>query len=70
MKFLCQHCDRLITGRPYQVLSEENGITLLDLIVCHSCYQEARELGLRGKEIKSMKSRARARRPQVIPVPA
>ena len=70
MKFLCRHCDQLITGRPYQVLSEENGVTFLDLIVCYSCHQEAKKLGLRAEEIKSMKSRARAGRPQVIPVPA
>ena len=69
VKFLCRHCDQSITGRPYRVLSEENGVTFLDLIVCDSCHQEAKELGLRAEEFKSTKSRARARRPQIIPVP-
>jgi len=69
VKFLCRHCNKLTIGRPYRVLSEENGVTFLDLIVCDSCHQEAKELGLRAEEIKSIRSRARARRPQIIPVP-
>ena len=31
--------------------SEESGVVLLDLIVCHGCYVQARELGLRTEEI-------------------
>jgi hypothetical protein len=32
------------------VTSEEDGVVLLDMIVCHSCSIEARTLGLQTKE--------------------
>ncbi|MET0500196.1 MAG: hypothetical protein ABW172_01590 [Candidatus Binatia bacterium] len=33
--------------------SEESGIVLLDLIVCHHCYMEARQLGLHTEEVRA-----------------
>jgi hypothetical protein len=42
------------------VVSEEDGVVFLDLIVCHSCHEEAKELGLRAEEIKSTTDRARS----------
>ena len=33
MNRVCQHCGELIVS-PYRVTSEEEGITLLDMIVC------------------------------------
>lgn len=35
----------------FRVFSEEQGITLLDMIVCRLCYEQAKELGLDGEEI-------------------
>ena len=51
------------------MLSEEDSVILLDMIVCYSCHERAKELGLRAEELKSTKSRARSGRPLVIPVP-
>lgn len=52
MEFLCRHCEEVATGRMYRVLSEEDGAILLDMVVCRSCYDQARQLGLDGEEIK------------------
>ena len=52
MEFVCRHCEGTATGSMYRVLSEEDGIVLLDMVVCRSCYDEARQLGLDGEEIK------------------
>lgn len=47
---ICQHCDKKFPGTAYRVTSEEDGVVLLDMIVCHSCSIEARTLGLQTKE--------------------
>ena len=47
----CHHCGELIVGRAYRVMSEESGVTLLDMIVCYFCYLEARRLGLPSQQI-------------------
>jgi hypothetical protein len=52
MGWICQHCDAPFVDPPYRVKSEEAGIVLLDLIVCHRCYVQARELGLRTEKIE------------------
>jgi hypothetical protein len=52
MDFVCRHCEEAATGSMYRVLSEEGGIVLLDMVVCRSCYDHARQLGLDGEEIK------------------
>jgi hypothetical protein len=52
MEFVCRHCEEAATGSMYRVLSEEDGIVLLDMVVCRSCYDQARQLGLEGEEIK------------------
>ncbi|HEU4340134.1 MAG TPA: hypothetical protein VFU31_01040 [Candidatus Binatia bacterium] len=51
MNFICQHCCELRVGRTYRVTSEEEGVRLLDMIVCDSCYRQAKRLGLRAEEI-------------------
>ena len=51
MEFICKHCEKLTMGIPYRVTSEEAGVTLLNMIVCHSCYQAAKNLGLNAEEI-------------------
>ena len=52
MAFFCRHCDEVATGGMYRVFSEEQGIVLLDMMVCRLCYEQAKELGLDGEEIR------------------
>jgi len=42
MDRICQHCGESIVGNTYRVLSEEQGITMLDMIVCSLCFMEAK----------------------------
>jgi hypothetical protein len=51
MEFICQHCDKLTKGLACRVTSEEAGVILLEMIVCHSCSEQAKNLGLDVKEI-------------------
>jgi len=41
----------MITGNAHHVTSEEDGVTLLDMIVCASCAFEAKCLDLHTEEI-------------------
>jgi len=43
---ICEHCGEPYKGSAYRVTSEEDGIILLDMIVCYACSIEARRLGL------------------------
>ena len=52
MAFFCRHCDEVATGNMYRVFSEEQGILLLNMIVCRFCYDQARQLGLDGEELE------------------
>jgi len=38
-------------------MSEEAGVVLLDMIVCHSCCERAKNLGFHVKEIKKEEER-------------
>ena len=51
MDRICQHCGESIIGNAYRVMSEEQGITLLDMIVCSLCFMEAKRLRLHTEEI-------------------
>ena len=51
MDGICQHCYQLIVGNAYRVTSEEEGITLLDMVVCSLCSMEAKRLRLHTEEI-------------------
>jgi hypothetical protein len=51
MVWICQHCFAPFVDSLYRVKSEESGVVFLDLIVCHGCYVQARELGLRTEKI-------------------
>jgi hypothetical protein len=51
MKQNCQHCGELIVGNSYRVTSEDQGIPLLDLVVCALCFMEAKRLHLHAEEI-------------------
>jgi hypothetical protein len=41
----------MIVGNAYRVKSEEEGITLLNMVVCSLCFMEAKRLGLHAEEI-------------------
>ena len=51
MKFFCRHCDQTVEEQPYRVISEEDGVILLDMMVCGPCYEQAQELGLYSEAI-------------------
>jgi hypothetical protein len=53
-EILCDHCEGPLIGIAYRVLSEEDGVKLLDMVVCHGCYLEARRIGLATAELGSM----------------
>ncbi len=61
MNRVCQHCGELIIGNAYRVTSEEDGITLLDMIVCSLCFMEAKRLRLHTEEITVGSKQASAR---------
>lgn len=48
---VCQHCGGATTGKVYRVTSEEEGVVLLNMIVCRPCCLEARKLKLKTAEI-------------------
>jgi hypothetical protein len=71
MKHHCQHCGELIVGNAYRVTSEDEGIALLDMIVCSICSMEAKRLRLHTEEInfrsKQVLSRTRVpHRPRLV----
>jgi hypothetical protein len=41
----------MIVGSSYRVVSEEDGVLLLDMIVCSHCAAEARSLQLHTEEL-------------------
>jgi hypothetical protein len=51
MPFFCEHCAVLSKASAYRVISAEEGVVLLDMIVCDACYLEATNLGLEAKRI-------------------
>jgi hypothetical protein len=51
MDRICQHCGELITGNSYRVTSEEDGIPLLNMVVCYLCSMEAKRLRLHTEKI-------------------
>jgi hypothetical protein len=61
MDRICQHCGQLIVGNSYRVTSEEEGITLLDMVVCSLCAMEAKRLRLHTQELDVRSKRASAR---------
>ena len=50
MDRICQHCGELIVGNAYRVTSEEECISLLDMIVCSLCFVEAKRLHLMRRQ--------------------
>jgi hypothetical protein len=64
MDHICQHCGELIIGDAYRVTSEDQGIPLLDLVVCSLCSMEAKRLRLHTEEI-NLRSRQPSARNRV-----
>ena len=46
MTLTCEHCDEIIVGNSYRVTSEEDGVVLLNMVVCSICAMEAKQLQL------------------------
>jgi hypothetical protein len=65
MKFFCRHCEQITVGKPYRVISEEDGVVLLNMTVCRSCNEQARALGLHSEPISIHLERHRYRPPWV-----
>lgn len=61
MKQNCQHCEQLILGNVYRVTSEDEGIPLLNMIVCYHCFMAARRLGLHAEKIDVRSKQVSAR---------
>jgi hypothetical protein len=61
MNHTCQHCGEMIVGNAYRVTSEDQGIALLDMVVCSLCFMEAKRLHLHGEEINLGSKQASAR---------
>jgi RNase P subunit RPR2 len=51
MNDICRHCDEIIIGNAYRVTSEEDGMALLNMVVCASCAAVAKSLLLHTEEI-------------------
>ena len=51
MDYICRHCDEIIAGKAYRVISEEDGVALLNMIVCPTCAAAAKSLMLHTEEI-------------------
>ena len=64
MDFVCRHCTKVTSGVRYRVTSEEAGEMLLDMIVCHSCSEQAKNLGLDVKEINQAAQSRVCRHPE------
>jgi RNase P subunit RPR2 len=58
MSLICEHCDEMIVGNAYRVTSEEDGIVLLDMIVCSLCGMEAKRLQLHTEVVDTGGSEA------------
>jgi hypothetical protein len=61
MDLVCQHCAELIVGNAYRVTSVEEGITLLDMIVCSLCFMEAKRFRLHTEELHVRSKQVSAR---------
>ena len=61
MDRICQHCGEAIIGDAYRVTSQDQGIPLLDLVVCSLCSMEAKRLRLHTEEINLRSNHVSAR---------
>jgi hypothetical protein len=57
MEFVCRRCTNLTT-KPYRVTTEDEGVILLNMLVCPSCAQLAKSLGLPTVKVEPEKKAA------------
>ena len=63
MDHTCEHCGGPIVGNAYRVTSEDAGITLLDMVVCSLCFEEAKRLHLHAETIDAETIDIRSKQP-------
>ena len=63
MDHTCEHCGASIAGNAYRVTSEEAGVTLLDMVVCSLCFEEAKRLHLHAETIDAETIDIRSKQP-------
>jgi RNase P subunit RPR2 len=52
-RIICAHCEGIVFNkRTYRVWTKEDGVMLLDMVVCYACKLEAQKLGLNAERIK------------------
>jgi hypothetical protein len=50
---ICGHCEGILFNKKaYRVWTEDNGVIVLDMVVCYACKLEAQKLGLNTERIK------------------
>ena len=50
----CDHCEGiLLNNKAYLVRTQEDGLILLNMIVCYACHLEAKNLGLETDELQA-----------------
>jgi hypothetical protein len=50
--YTCDRCREVCVGPSYRVVSENDGVLLLDMVVCYVCYREASQLGLETQRVE------------------
>ena len=50
--YTCDRCREFSVGDSYRVISDSDGVRLLDMVVCYGCYLEASQLGLEAEPIE------------------
>jgi hypothetical protein len=53
MAFLCRRCDRFTEQGVYRVTTEDDGVPLLNILVCSACARIARSLGLTTVKLRT-----------------
>src|SRR5262245_20921869 len=65
MEFVCRRCTHF-TKTLYHVTTEDGGVVLLNMLVCHSCARAARRLGLPAVKMEPAKTAAKANRVEAM----
>ena len=51
--YTSERCQEPFAGNTYRVISDGDGVRLLDMIVCYGCFLEASRLGLTSESIET-----------------
>jgi hypothetical protein len=55
---LCGHCEGILFNKKtFRVWTQEDGVILLDMVVCYACKLEAQRLGLNTEQVKGSATR-------------